>query len=452
MSDPRAAIFMSATIFGTDGVRGTPGQYPLDERTIARLGAATVRVQEVDDVTLLVALDTRESGPWIETQLARGVTAQHGHLVSAGIIPTPAAAFLAETQSFDAALVISASHNPFPDNGIKLLTGTGEKASPALEARVSALVADESWTIAEQGLPSIETRDLSDTYVAHAVAVLAGIEVPRSRVAVDCANGATAVVAPMVLRQLGLDVVTLNTDPDGRNINDGCGSTHPAGLQQVVRDHGCRLGLAFDGDGDRVILVDHQGDVVDGDAMLLIFARSLKAHGQLRENAVVATVMSNMGLEVALSAAGVAVHRCPVGDREVRDAMVEHGVVLGGEQSGHIILSELLPTGDGLVTALSVIKVMIESGRELADLRSDLEVHPQALVNVPVRSKPDLEAEPEIIRAISEAENTLAGRGRVLVRYSGTEPLLRVMIEGPDSETVQRLADAIAERARQRLG
>ena len=270
--------------------------------------------------------------------------------------------------------------------------------------------------------------------------------------AVDCANGATAVVAPMVLRQLGFDVVTLNTDPDGRNINDGCGSTHPAGLQRVVRDHGCRLGLAFDGDGDRVILVDHQGDVVDGDAMLLICARSLKAYGQLRENAVVATVMSNMGLEVALSEAGVAVHRCPVGDREVREAMVEHGVVLGGEQSGHIILSELLPTGDGLVTALSVIKVMIESGRELADLQRDLEVHPQVLVNVLVRSKPDLEAEPEIISAISEAKNTLAGQGRVLVRYSGTEPLLRVMIEGPDSETVQRLADAIAERARKRLG
>ena len=198
---------MSATIFGTDGVRGTPGQYPLDERTIARLGAATVRVQEVDNVTLLVALDTRESGPWVETQLARGVTAQRGHLVSAGIIPTPAAALLAATQSFDAALVISASHNPFPDNGIKLLTGTGEKASLALEARVEALVADESWTIAEQALPSIETRDLSDTYVAHAAAVLAGIEVPRSRVAVDCGErcdrGRRADGAP----QLGFDVV-----------------------------------------------------------------------------------------------------------------------------------------------------------------------------------------------------------------------------------------------------
>ena len=314
MSGSLAAIFMSATIFGTDGVRGTPGQYPLDERTIARLGAATVRAQEVDDVTLLVALDTRESGPWIETQLARGVTAQRGHLVSAGIISTPAAALLVATQSFDAALVISASHNRFSDNGIKLLTDTGEKASPALEARVEALVADESWTIAEQVLPSIETRDLSDTYVAHAAAVLAGIEVPRFRVAVDCANGATVVVAPMVLRQLGFDVVTLNTDPDGRNINDGCGSTHPASLQRVVRDHACWLGMAFDGDGDRVILVDHQGDVVDGDAMLLICARSLKVCGQLRENAVVATVMSNMGLEVALSEAGVAVHRCPVGE------------------------------------------------------------------------------------------------------------------------------------------
>ena len=443
---------MSASMFGTDGMRGTPGEYPLDRRTIVRLAAATVRALGRDEVTVLVARDTRESGPWIEEQLARGITSQRGHPVSVGIMPTPAAAFLAARSGFDAALVISASHNPFPDNGIKLLTGAGEKASLALEARIEKLVSDESWTIEEQTSPSIEARDLVGPYAEHAAALLAEIEAPQIRVVVDCANGATALVAPMVLRQLGFDVVTINDDPNGRNINDGCGSTHPAGLQKAVLNHGGRIGLAFDGDGDRVILVDHRGDLVNGDAMLLICAKSLKARGHLTGDAIVATVMSNVGLEIALRDAGIAMHRCPVGDREVREAMVERRVVLGGEQSGHVIISELLPTGDGLVTALSVIRAMIESGRELADLSAELEVYPQVLVNVPVRSKPDLEAEPEITSAISEAEDALAGRGRVLVRYSGTEPLLRVMIEGCDADIVQRLAGTIAERARQRLG
>ena len=443
-------------MFGTDGVRGTPGQPPLDARTISRLGAATARVLARDGggATLLTIRDTRESGPWIEEQLGRGVADRQGTLVSAGVLPTPAAAALLSTSAgFDGALVISASHNPFPDNGIKVLTADGEKASPGLETEIEAVVADGTWHVSSGTRPTVEPRNLTDDYRMFAARVLAGCDVRRPvRIAADCANGAMSHVAPQVLRDLGFNLVVLNVEPDGRNINAGCGSTHPEGLQQVVIAEGCELGLAFDGDGDRVILVDRQGRLVDGDAMLFICAGFLRRHDRLPGNAVVATVMSNIGLEAALRTAGVVVHRCQVGDRQVRDAMVEHGIVLGGEQSGHLIFSELLPTGDGLLTALSVIRIMLETGRDLVSLRQGLEIYPQVLVNVVVRAKPDLVSEPKIVSAIEQAERTLGRDGRVLVRYSGTEPLLRVMIEGRDQTIVQQLADAIADRARVLLG
>ena len=442
-------------MFGTDGVRGTPGQNPLDAGTIARLGAATARVlaQGSRGAALLAARDTRESGPWIEEQLARGVTHQAGTLVSTGVLPTPAAAFLAASGGFDGALVISASHNPFPDNGIKVLTADGEKASPRLEAELEMVIADDSWGVSDSAKPIVERRDLSDDYRRFAARVLTDSGAVRSmRVATDCANGAMSRVAPELLRGLGFEVVAINAEPDGRNINKGCGSTHPEGLQQTVTAEGCELGLAFDGDGDRVIVVDHQGGLVDGDAMLFVCARFLCEQHRLPRNAVVATVMSNIGLEVALRTAGVTLHRCPVGDRQVRDAMVERGVTLGGEQSGHLIFSELLPTGDGLLTALSVVRVMLETGQDLVALRRGLEIYPQVLVTVAVRTKPDLVSEPRIVKAIEEAERTLGPDGRVLVRYSGTEPLLRVMIEGRDQVIVEQLAETIADQARVQLG
>ena len=440
-------------MFGTDGVRGTPGRSPLDARTIARVGTATVRVLGADGGTLLAARDTRESGRWIEQQLARGVAHGGGTLVSAGVLPTPAAAFLVSSQAFDGALVISASHNPFPDNGIKVMTGSGEKASPAVEAEIESLIADESWDVPPGAAPRIEQRDLSGAYRAHVAASLNGCGSPPAiRIAVDCANGAMSGVAPQVLREIGFDVVALNADPDGRNINRICGSTCPEGLQQAVTAHRCGLGLAFDGDGDRVIMVDRRGELVDGDAMLFVCARFLSDRGQLPGNAIVATVMSNVGLEVALRAAGITMHRCAVGDRQVRAAMIEHGAALGGEQSGHLLFSDLLPTGDGLLTALSVIKAICGTGADLADLRRDLEIYPQTLVNVPVRSKPELESEPRIAAAVERARRVLGDEGRVLVRYSGTEPFLRVMIEGRDPAAVRALAEGIASQASTLLG
>ena len=440
------------SLFGTDGVRGTPGTYPLDDRTVARIGAATARVLRTDHPRVLVGRDTRESGARLERQLARGVTAAEGTLVSVGVMPTPAVAFLTADRQFEAGIVVSASHNPFPDNGIKVLTAAGEKASAELERRIETLVVDESWDVPGTTETRIETVDLSDAYVAHARRPLAGTKALPLRVAVDCANGATSVVAPRVLRETGFDVMAINAAPDGRNINIECGSTYPEPLREAVVEHRCDLGLAFDGDGDRVILVDHQGAVVDGDAMLFICARHLKAAGRLANDAVVATVMSNVGLETALREAGIALHRCAVGDRQVREEMIARGVVLGGEQSGHIIFADLLPTGDGLLTALSVIRVMVDADQTLAALIRGLETYPQVLVNVKVRTKPALDTLPDVGDAIRAAESQLGEDGRVLVRYSGTEPLLRVMIEGRDPSIVQRLADSIADRVRQHLG
>ena len=444
---------MSVSIFGTDGVRGTPGDPPLDERTIIRLGAATARILEPVQPRLLVARDTRESGPWIERCLAAGVAAADGSLVSVGVTPTPAAAFLTASRGFDAGFVISASHNPFPDNGIKVLTEDGVKASDELETQLSASIADTSWPSPIVPADAPEMRDMTEGYVARLRDVFSDANKWEScRIAVDCANGSTSVVAPLVLRQLGFEVIALNVEPNGQNINDGCGSTHPERLQRVVREQKCPLGVAFDGDGDRAILVDGDGEVVDGDAVLYIYATHLAAQGRLPGRAVVATVMSNMGLEAALRDAGIAMYRCPVGDRSVFEEMSRRGAVVGGEQSGHIIFSQVLPTGDGLLTALSVLSVMNETGRELADLRRGLQVFPQVLVNVPVRAKPELGTEPTIVKAIQDAADMLGTEGRVLVRYSGTEPLLRVMIEGREQATVDTLAKTIAEEVQVRLG
>ncbi len=440
------------SLFGTDGVRGTAGTYPLDDRTIVRIGAATAHALQADHPRILVGRDTRESGVMIERQLMHGVMAAGGTLVSVGVMPTPAVAFLTASHQFDAGIVVSASHNPFQDNGIKVLTSAGAKASAELEGRIERLVSDASWDIPLATDAYVEAVDLSDAYVAHALRPLAGTKALPLQVVVDCANGATSVLAPRVLREIGCNVIAINAAPDGLNINAECGSTHLQPLKEAVVEHGFDLGIAFDGDGDRVILVDHQGSVVDGDAMLFICARDLKAAGRLVNDAVVATVMSNFGLETALREGGISLHRCAVGDRQVREEMFTRGAVLGGEQSGHIIFADLLSTGDGLLTALSVMRVMFDSGQALAALTHGLETYPQVLVNVPVRNKPVLEMLPDVKDAIRSAESKLGKDGRVLVRYSGTEPLLRVMVEGRDSAVVHQLAKSITEQVRRNLG
>jgi phosphoglucosamine mutase len=446
---------MSHRLFGTDGVRGKAGEVPLDHDTVARLGAALVRAMRAEgrQLRFIAGRDTRESGDWIERELARGVRAEGAHLTSAGVLPTPAVAYVTREMGYDAGLVISASHNPFQDNGIKVFSGRGEKFSEAIEPQIEAIIADRSWTVGGSADVPVERTDVIDAYIAHArLALPEPQRLGRLKIAIDTANGATTTVAPRLFEELGFDVHLLSASPDGRNINLDCGSTHPENLQRAVVERGCRVGVAFDGDGDRAILVDAGGRVIDGDAVLLMCARHLKSRGQLRGNGIVATVMSNIGLEIALRESGIEMVRCPVGDKYVMEEMIKRGLSLGGEQSGHIIFSQHLFTGDGIVTALSVLRVIAETGRELADLAAELVTYPQVLLNVRVREKKDLQAVPEIADSMRRVEERLAGNGRLLVRYSGTEPLLRVMIEGQDQREIQGWAAEIVSTVKEHLG
>ena len=449
---------MSHRLFGTDGVRGKAGEYPLDHETVARLGGALVRAMQrsngsAQPLRFVIGRDTRESGEWIERELARGVHSAGAEITTAGVIPTPAIAYVTRDLGFDAGLVISASHNPFEDNGIKVFSGAGEKFTEVLEREVEAIVHDRSWSVAGPSDVPVDRTDVIDAYIAHARLALPNpAALGRFRMAIDAANGATTTVAPKLFRDLGFDVVVLSANPDGRNINLDCGSTHPEQISRAVRETGCRMGVAFDGDGDRAIFVDANGRIVDGDAVLLMCARHAQAAGRLKGNAIVATVMSNIGLEIALRQSGIELVRCAVGDKYVMEEMIKRDLSLGGEQSGHIIFSEHLFTGDGIVTALSVLRVMAESGRELADLASQLVTYPQVLVNVHVREKQALTSVAPIAAAMERVETRLAGEGRLLVRYSGTEPLLRVMIEGKNQEQIQAWAAEIAGVVREHLG
>ena len=449
---------MSHRLFGTDGVRGKAGEYPLDHETVARLGGALVRAmggsaRSGRPLRFLVGRDTRESGEWIERELARGVHSAGAEITTAGVIPTPAIAYVTRAMGFDAGLVISASHNPFEDNGIKVFSGKGEKFTEALEREVEAIIHDRTWSVAGPSDAPVDRTDVIDAYIAHARLALPRPErLGPFKLAIDTANGATTTVAPRLFRELGFDVHVLSAAPDGRNINLDCGSTHPEQIARAVRELGCRMGVAFDGDGDRAIFVDADGRVVDGDAVLLMCARHWLAGGRLTGNAIVATVMSNIGLEIALRESGIGLVRCAVGDKYVMEEMIRRDLSIGGEQSGHIIFSEHLFTGDGIVTALSVLRVMADTGRELADLASQLVTYPQVLVNVRVREKQALADVPSIAAAMERVETRLAGEGRLLVRYSGTEPLLRVMIEGKDQQQIQAWAAEIAGVVREHLG
>ncbi len=446
-------------LFGTDGVRGTAGAYPLDPPTVRRLGAALVRALDHHTPHFLIGRDTRESGEWIEAELAHGASGEGAAVTTAGIVPTPAVAYLTRTGAFDAGVVISASHNPFEDNGIKVFSGQGEKFTERIEREVEAIVADSSWA-AKPGAPGIVPRqDLVGAYLDHLRAVfpeasqLRGTaEAEPYKIGVDCANGATTTVAPLLFESLGLDLEIIGNRPDGRNINLHCGSTHPEALAKLVVERGCHMGVAFDGDGDRAIFVDHEGRIVDGDAVLLMCGGQLQRERRLKGNAVVATVMSNIGLELALRARGIELVRTAVGDKYVMEEMLKRDLSLGGEQSGHIIFSEYLFTGDGLCTALNVLRIVALTGRPLADLASDLTTYPQVLLNVRVKDKVELKTVPAIAATLDRVETQVAGHGRLLVRYSGTEPLLRVMLEGKDQQEIRGWAQEIVDVVKEHLG
>ena len=445
---------MAARLFGTDGIRGTAGTAPLDRPTVRRIGAALVKVLDPADgpPRLLIGRDTRESGIWIERALADGARLAGAEVEAVGVLPTPAIAYFAKTTDVSLGAVISASHNPFEDNGIKVFSGAGHKFTEEREREVERIIADQSWQLDPTEGPEVAEVDRTGAYLAHLHDMLADPgAIGGARLVVDCANGATTPVVPRLFASLGFDVTLIGASPDGQNINRGCGSTHPSEMAAAVSRVGAVAGVAFDGDGDRAIFADECGHIVDGDAVMLMCARQLKAEGRLRGDTVVATVMSNIGLEVALGESGIALRRTQVGDKYVMEELLRDGFSLGGEQSGHVIFTDYLFTGDGLATALAVLGVMGKTGRRLSSLASELVTYPQVLVNVRVRERRDLASVPAIADVVGRVEARLSGHGRLLVRYSGTEPLLRIMLEGRDRDEIAQWAGEIAEVVKREL-
>ena len=447
---------MTQRLFGTDGIRGAAGKFPLDKPTVIRIGAALVRSSGKDHLTksVVIGRDTRESSQWIEHALAVGAAAEGARVTSIGVAPTAAVAFLASSGGFDAGVVISASHNPYEDNGIKIFSAGGFKLNDQRETVLAKVIFDDSWSTPGAGSAPVVASDLLSLYLQHVRSVLPDpTGLGPMRLAVDCANGATVGVVPRLLGELGFEVITTGCEPDGRNINDGCGATHPEHLSQFVKARECRMGVALDGDGDRAIFVDGRGHVLDGDKVLFVCAKHLQSENRLRGDAVVATEMSNIGLKLSLEALGIDLVRCAVGDKYVMEMLTERRLALGGEQSGHIIFADILPTGDGLLTTLMILQAMAATGRELESLAEELTVYPQVLVNVRVREKANFETIPDVAGVIAEVERRMVDqRGRLLVRYSGTEPVLRIMLEGRDQAEIRHCAERIAEVVHRRLG
>ena len=441
-------------LFGTDGIRGVAGQAPLDVTTIYAIGLALAHHLGASPRVLL-GMDTRESGNWIAATLTAGLVAGGAMVESAGVITTPAIAFLTHTHGFVAGVVISASHNPWQDNGIKVFGHDGYKLPDATELAIEDEIFRQlaaATTLPQQAAPpEVNEADRAD-YIRFLLAAVPGLSLDGKRIVVDCANGAASPIAPQLFAGLGGEVVITHASPTGRNINEQCGALHPKIVAAEVNTQKAHMGITFDGDADRALFADHNGNVVNGDAVLLLAARDLKARGLLANETVVATTMSNMGLEAALRRSGIQMLRANVGDKYVLEQMIATGAALGGEQSGHIIFTGRSTTGDGLLTALLVLDMVHRSGRSLAELVADLKVFPQVIVNVKVREKKPLDTIPSVCAAIAAAEAALAESGRVVIRYSGTEALARVMIEAESEPLMRHHADTIANAIRLELG
>jgi phosphoglucosamine mutase len=442
-------------LFGTDGIRGIAGEYPLDGKTVQAMGRALGDHLPEGPRRVVLGQDTRESSAWIADTLAAGLKEAGVETESAGVVPTPAIAYLTHAQGFSAGVVISASHNPWRDNGIKIFGGDGYKLPDAVELEIETEIfsllnaggAAGNFT-ARASLPG-DARLRMD-YLKWLARAIPGAE--RLRIVVDCANGAASTIAPDLFNRSGAQAEFTHAVPDGRNINENCGALHPGVVGREVVLRKADLGICFDGDADRALFADSSGRTVNGDAILLLLARELKQRGELSNDTVVATTMSNMGLEIALRELEIRLLRAPVGDKYVLEEMKKSGAVLGGEQSGHIILAREATTGDGLLTAMRVLAIVAASSRPLAQLVSGLKVFPQTIKNVRVLEKRPLEQLPQVMAAIREAEQQLNGNGRVNVRYSGTESLARVMVEAETEERVNRLAGSIAQAIEGAIG
>ena len=447
-------------LFGTDGIRGVANVEPMTADTTLRLGRAIAHIfkKEPRRHRILIGKDTRLSGYIFEYALTAGICSMGVDVLLAGPIPTPAIAFLTSSMRADAGVVISASHNPYQDNGIKLFSSDGFKLPDELELEIEGFVLDEDGKpelrpSADEVGKAYRIDDAVGRYVVFVKNTFPKeLTLDGLKIVVDCANGATYRAAPEAFYELGAEVVSLGVSPNGVNINKGCGSLHPEGLKEEVLRQNAHLGIAFDGDGDRCILVDEKGNIVNGDHILAICATAMIKEGTLKDNTVVATVMSNTGLDEAVERAGGRVVRTQVGDRYVVEEMLRGGYNLGGEQSGHIVFFEHTTTGDGIITAMQILSIMIKEGKPLSELASIMTYYPQVLVNVRVREKRPLDDIPSVRQALRDIENSLGGRGRVFVRYSGTEPVARVTVEGEKEDVIKALAQQLADVIKKELG
>lgn len=447
-------------LFGTDGMRGLVNEYPMLPDLALRLGLAAgtyFRKKDKKRHKVVIGKDTRLSGYIFETALTAGFCASGLDVFQVGPLPTPAIAFITRNMQADFGVVISASHNPFKDNGIKFFDENGYKLDDSVEDKMTDMVLDPRWKWNYP--PSHEVgraKRINDALGRYIVSIKnsfpAHLNLDGLRVVIDCANGAAYKVAPMALEELGAEVVSLGVSPDGTNINSGCGSLHPEVAAGKLRESRADVAIALDGDADRAILVDENGKVLDGDQIMAICALDLLRRKELKGKKLAATVMSNMALEVFMREQGGELVRTPVGDRYVAEVMRRQDISLGGEQSGHMIFSAYGTTGDGLLAGLQVLRIMRESGKKLSELAGLLELYPQVLINVPVKAKKPIEECKAISKAAAEAEKALKGRGRILLRYSGTEALLRVMLEGENEDKVRSLAETLAEAVQAELG
>lgn len=443
-------------LFGTDGIRAVAGEAPLDPATVRKFGAALARTVNggTNGVRVLFGRDTRESGPWLRDAVATGLRAHGAEAVDAGVITTPGLAALLRLGGFQAGVMISASHNPFQDNGLKAFDANGVKLCDELEQRIEAEILDGGVEDcgADDACKVASDPALAGAYVRELEALLPAGRFKGLKLLLDGSNGASSDLAPQIFRDYGAEVDAIGVSPDGRNINLNCGSLHLDGLAEKVRAGNYDIGIAFDGDADRCLAVDAKGRTIDGDHILYLCGRGLKRKGRLRGDALVATIMSNFWLESYLKEDGIELHRAPVGDKYVLQKMVKEDLVLGGEQSGHIIFRDHATTGDGMLTGMILLDTLLDEPKSLVEILDGIRPSPQILLNVRVGEKPDLRKHSTIGPIVDEIERQLEGTGRVVLRYSGTEPVARVMVEGPDEATVERLAKRLASSIEVELG
>jgi phosphoglucosamine mutase len=445
-------------LFGTDGIRGVANEYPITPDMVTQIGQATAHIlkKKKHRSRIVIGKDTRLSGYMIESSLVSGICSMGTDVILVGPVPTPGIAFLTTNLDADAGIMISASHNPYQDNGIKIFSKNGYKLSDEEEMQIEDLVLSKrlpNLLVGAGNLGSVSREeDASGRYIVFLKnSFPRGLDLEGVKIVLDCANGATYKVAPVLFKEMRAEVIALNVYPNGRNINLDCGSLYPETLAKKVIETGSDIGLAFDGDGDRLIAVDEKGNILNGDKVIAICAKRLKEEKMLKNNTVVTTVMSNLGLSITFKELGIKNITTKVGDRYVLEEMIKNDCILGGEDSGHVIFKEYHTTGDGILTALQLLSVMKKEKKSLFELSGITKTFPQVLINVKVKRKAPLEEIPELKKVISDVEKELEGRGRVLVRYSGTQPLCRVMLEGSDESETERLAGKIAKVVEQKL-